>query len=155
MRLLLSLKQRAKELKQFTLVAYYAARDLRTPTFVRVLALAVAAYALSPIDLIPDFIPVLGYLDDLILVPLGLALVIRLLPESVLLSAREQAQRAVDRPTSKLAAGVIVVVWLLVLFVLGRWAITAMRICRSRVPALRKHASAAIPGQVRLESHAT
>ncbi|SEG11743.1 Protein of unknown function [Nitrosomonas ureae] len=74
MSLLSSLKTKAKELRQFTLIAYYAARDPRTPTHVRMLALFVAAYALSPIDLIPDFIPVLGYLDDLVLVPLGLAL---------------------------------------------------------------------------------
>lgn len=127
MRLLGSLKERAQELKQFTLVAYYAARDPRTPTFVRLLALLVAAYALSPIDLIPDFIPVLGYLDDLVLVPLGLALVVRLLPEPVVASAREQAQRAAERPTSKLAAGAIVAVWLLVLFLLGRWALTLVR----------------------------
>ena len=127
MQMLSSLKQRAKELKQFTLVAYYAARDPRTPTFVRLLALLIAAYALSPVDLIPDFIPVLGYLDDLILVPLGLALVIRLLPEPVLASAREQAHRAAERPTSRLAAVVIVVIWLLVLFLLGRWALMAVR----------------------------
>ena len=127
MRFIGSLKARARELKQLTLVAYYAARDPRTPVFVRVLALLVAAYALSPIDLIPDFIPVLGYLDDLILVPLGLALVIRLLPESVVASARQQAQRAAERPTSKLAAGVIVVVWLLVLFLFGRWALALAR----------------------------
>jgi uncharacterized membrane protein YkvA (DUF1232 family) len=127
MQIVSSLKERAKELKRFTLVAYYAARDPRTPTFVRLLALVVAAYALSPIDLIPDFIPVLGYLDDIVLVPLGLALVIRLLPVSVLASAQEQARLAAERPTSKLAAAVIVAVWLLVLFFLGRWALTLVR----------------------------
>ena len=127
MQILGSLKARAKELKQFTLVAYYAARDPRTPPAARVLALLVAAYALSPIDLIPDFIPVLGYLDDIIIVPLGLALVIRLLPDHVVASAREQAQRTADRPTSKFAAAVIIGVWLLVLFWLGRWAITQVR----------------------------
>lgn len=127
MPLLSSLKARAKELKQFTLVAYYAARDPRTPVLVRLLALFVAAYALSPIDLIPDFIPVLGYLDDIVLVPLGLALVIRLLPDPVLASAREQAQQAAERPTSRLAAGVIVTVWLLVLFLVSRWALTVGR----------------------------
>ncbi len=124
MKILGSLKERAKELKEFTLVAYFAARDPNTPTHVRVLALLVAAYALSPIDLIPDFIPVLGYLDDLVLVPLGLALVIRLLPPTVLSSAREQAQRAVERPTSKLAAALIVAVWLLAIFLVGRWALS-------------------------------
>ncbi len=124
MQILSSLKERAKELKQFTLVAYFAARDPRTPVHARILALLVAAYALSPIDLIPDFIPVLGYLDDLVLVPLGLALVVKLLPPTVLASAREQAQLAAERPTSKLAAGVIVAVWLLVLFFVGRWALS-------------------------------
>ena len=127
MRILSSLMERARELRQFTLVAYYAARDPRTPVVARVLALLVAAYALSPIDLIPDFIPFFGYLDDIILVPLGLALVIRLLPDHVLASAREQAQRAADRPTSKWAAGVIVAVWLVVLVWLGRWAFTVVR----------------------------
>lgn len=126
MQFLRSLKARARELKQFTLVAYYAARDPRTPVVARVLALLVAAYALSPIDLIPDFIPVLGYLDDIVLVPLGLALVIRLLPDDVLASARQQAGRAADRPTSKWAAGVIVVVWLLVLAWLGHWLVGAI-----------------------------
>ena len=127
MQMLSSLKRRAKELKQFTLVAYYAARDPRTPALVRVLALFVAAYALSPIDLIPDFIPVLGLLDDIVIVPLGLALVVRLLPKPVLVSAREQAQQAVERPTSRVAAVAIVVIWLLVLFLLGRWALMVVR----------------------------
>lgn len=127
MQILHALKERARELKQFTLVAYYAARDPRTPIFVRLLALFVAAYALSPIDLIPDFIPVLGYLDDLIIVPLGLALVIRLLPEPVLASAREQAKTAAERPTSRVAAAIIIVVWLLVLFLLGRWGLALVR----------------------------
>jgi uncharacterized membrane protein YkvA (DUF1232 family) len=92
-----------------------------------VLALLVAAYALSPIDLIPDFIPILGYLDDLVLIPLGLALVIRLLPATVLVSARARAQETADRPVSVAGATVIVVVWLLVLVLLGRWALIVMR----------------------------
>ena len=73
-----SLKAWAKQIKQQTLTVYFAARDPRTPWAVRLLALLVAAYALSPIDLIPDFIPIIGYLDDLLIVPLGLALVVRL-----------------------------------------------------------------------------
>ena len=127
MSLLGSLKERAKELKRYTLIVYYAARDPRTPLSVRIIALLVAAYALSPIDLIPDFIPVLGYLDDLILLPLGVALVVRLLPEPVLSTARERAKNAADRPTSKTAAAVIVAIWLVVLFLLGRWAFLAVR----------------------------
>src|SRR3546814_14660607 len=89
-----------KELKQQTLIVYFAARDPRTPWLARILALGVAAYALSPIDLIPDFIPVLGYLDDLIIVPLGLALVLRLIPRDVLVASESRAAEAADRPTS-------------------------------------------------------
>ena len=100
----------ATELKQQTLVAYFAARDPRTPWLARGLAFLVAAYALSPIDLIPDFIPVLGYLDDLVIVPLGLILVLRLLPDEVKHSAREQAaalapRRAVPRPRAARGRG--------------------------------------------------
>ena len=79
-----SLKAQARQLKKHTLTVYFAARDPRTPLFVRMLALLVAAYAVSPIDLIPDFIPIIGYLDDLLLVPLGVALVLRLTPAVVL-----------------------------------------------------------------------
>ena len=75
-----SLRCWARQLKQHTLTVYFAARDPRTPWLVRLLALLVAAYALSPIDLIPDFIPLIGYLDDLLLLPLGIALVVRLSP---------------------------------------------------------------------------
>ncbi len=117
-----SLRKWAKSLKQQTLVVYFAARDPRTPWFVRLLALAVAAYALSPIDLIPDFIPVLGYLDDLILVPLGLALVVRLTPPHVMASARERAMAAAEKPVSRGTAVVIVTVWILALGWLGWWA---------------------------------
>lgn len=103
------------------MVVYCAARDPRTPWFVRLLALAVAAYALSPIDLIPDFIPVLGCLDDLIIVPLGLALVVRLLPADVMSSAREQALAVSSRPTSRIMAVLVVTLWALALAGFGWW----------------------------------
>ena len=103
---------RLRALKRESLVVYYAARDPRLPWHVRLLALAVAAYALSPIDLIPDFIPVLGYLDDLVLVPLGVALVVKLTPADVLADARERAAHAARRPISVVAAAVIVLVWI-------------------------------------------
>ncbi|GAB3736226.1 hypothetical protein GCM10028862_20680 [Luteimonas pelagia] len=103
----------ARRLKQDALTVYYAARHPGTPWAVRVLALSVAAYAISPIDLIPDFIPVLGYLDDLVLVPLGVWLVVRLLPEAVIRESRERAAAAVDLPVARTAAVVIVVLWLL------------------------------------------
>ncbi len=117
-----SLKKWAKELKLQTMVVYFAARDPRTPWVVRLLAMAVAAYALSPIDLIPDFIPVLGYLDDLILVPLGLALVVRLTPDDVMASAREQALAASDRPVSRCMVVVIVTLWALAIGWVGWWS---------------------------------
>lgn len=127
MSVLASLKAQAKQLKQHTLTVYFAARDPRTPIFVRVLALLVAAYALSPIDLIPDFIPVIGYLDDLLLVPLGLALVVRLTPPEVLESARAQAQQAASRPVSYAAAAFFVALWLVVAWVVVGWVVSFVR----------------------------
>ncbi len=118
---LTSLRRWAKELKQHTLVAYFAARDPRTPWLVRGLALLVAAYALSPIDLIPDFIPILGYLDDLVIVPLGLILVLRLVPDEVKTSARAQAAAHAGKPTSRVMAAAIVAIWLLAGAALSFW----------------------------------
>src|SRR5712691_3572734 len=96
------LKARAHLLKRDTIALYLVARDPRTPWYAKVLAAAVVAYALSPIDLIPDFIPVLGYLDDLILVPAGIALVLRLVPAEVMADCREQARTRADRPISRI-----------------------------------------------------
>ena len=106
-----SLREWARRLKREALTAYYAARHPGTPWLVRLLALAVAAYALSPIDLIPDFIPVLGYLDDLMLVPLGLWLVVRLVPDAVLQECRARAEATASQPVSRGAAAVIVSIW--------------------------------------------
>lgn len=122
-----SLLKWAKELKQQTLVVYFAARDPRTPWLVRLLALLVAAYALSPIDLVPDFIPILGYLDDLIIVPLGLVLVLRLVPPQVKQSAREQASAAAERPVSRAMAGAIVAIWFVLAGVVGLWVWQSVR----------------------------
>ncbi|MEO7245605.1 MAG: YkvA family protein [Rubrivivax sp.] len=105
------LKQWARGVKRDVVAVYFAARDPRTPMPAKLLAMAVAAYALSPIDLIPDFIPVLGYLDDLIIVPLGLMLVIRMLPADVLATARERAKQVMERPSSRVAAALVVVAW--------------------------------------------
>jgi uncharacterized membrane protein YkvA (DUF1232 family) len=106
----------AQVLKRDTYALYLAARDPRTPWYARALAALVVAYALSPIDLIPDFVPILGYLDDLVLIPLGLALLVRLVPDEVMADARERANIAlsVDRPRSYAAAAVIVLIWLAV-----------------------------------------
>jgi uncharacterized membrane protein YkvA (DUF1232 family) len=122
-----ALKAQAKQLKQHTLTVYFAARDPRTPIVVRALAVFVAAYALSPIDLIPDFIPVIGLLDDLLLVPLGLALVVRLTPPEVLESARAQAQLAASRPVSYGAAAFFVALWLIALWVAASWVFHVAR----------------------------
>jgi uncharacterized membrane protein YkvA (DUF1232 family) len=127
MSVLTSMKAQAKQLKQHTLTVYFAARDSRTPLLVRALAVFVAGYALSPIDLIPDFIPVIGYLDDLLLVPLGLALVVRLTPPAVLVSAQAQAQQAANRPISYTAAAFFVALWLVVASVGVRWVVIVVR----------------------------
>ena len=111
----------AASVQRDVVAVYFAARDPRTPAFVRWLALAVAAYALSPIDLIPDFIPVLGWLDDLLLVPAALVLVVRLLPPHVLAASRERAACLLERPRSRASAAVIVAIWLAVAALAARW----------------------------------
>lgn len=107
--------QRMRALKQLALTVWLAARDPRMPFATRLLALAVAAYAFSPIDLIPDFIPLLGVLDDLLLVPLGVALVLRLTPLEIITDARAKAAAEAERPVSRGAAVVIVLVWIVAL----------------------------------------
>jgi len=113
MKLLGKLQDAARRIRHDALTVYFAARDPRTPLVVRLLALAIAAYALSPIDLIPDFIPVLGYLDDVVLLPLGIFLVIRFTPANVIADSRARARQASARPTSTIAAVAIVAVWVL------------------------------------------
>jgi uncharacterized membrane protein YkvA (DUF1232 family) len=110
--MLARLKVWAQTLRREVHAIYLAARDPRVPWYAKALAMAVAGYALSPIDLIPDFIPVLGYLDDLIIVPLGVWATISLIPPDVLAEYRAIASTA-ERPISKLAAIAIVVVWIL------------------------------------------
>src|ERR1051326_7426426 len=106
-------KQWARTIKRDVHAVYLAARDPRVPWYAKALAICVAAYALSPIDLIPDFIPILGYLDDLVLVPLGIALAIRLIPPALLEEHRAAAAALSDkRPTSPAAAAVIIGIWL-------------------------------------------
>lgn len=109
-----SWKERARALKKETFALYLACRHPRVPWYAKVLALIVVGYALSPIDLIPDFIPVLGYLDDLILIPLGIMLVIRMVPAEVLAECRQKAEAIVGRSTraGKIAAAVIVLIWI-------------------------------------------
>jgi CubicO group peptidase (beta-lactamase class C family)/uncharacterized membrane protein YkvA (DUF1232 family) len=115
------LRDWARRLRSETLALYLAARDRRTPWYARLLVAAIVAYALSPIDLIPDFVPVLGYLDDVVLVPLGIALALRLIPAEVMAEARERARAelAGDRPRSRVAAIVVVGIWVLALVAVG------------------------------------
>lgn len=110
-------------LKQQTLVVYFAARDPRTPLYVRLIALITAAYALSPIDLIPDFVPFLGYVDDLFFVTLGFALVIWLTPEEVIESARLKAAQVKERVVSYASAALIIIIWSLLLWFGVSWFI--------------------------------
>jgi uncharacterized membrane protein YkvA (DUF1232 family) len=105
-------KQWARLVRRDAHALYLAARDPRVSWHAKALAAAIAAYALSPIDLIPDFIPVLGYLDDLLLLPLGIALVVWLIPPEVMAEHRAVAAAALDRPFSRTAAATIIVVWL-------------------------------------------
>jgi uncharacterized membrane protein YkvA (DUF1232 family) len=111
----------ARRIKRDVMSVYFAARDPRTPWAVRMLAFAVAAYALSPIDLIPDFIPILGYLDDLLIVPLGLLLVMKFTPEAVLADARARADTLLERPSSRGMAALIILIWVVCLVALFWW----------------------------------
>ena len=106
------LKEWARAIRRDVLALYIAARDPRVPWYVKAAAMAIAAYALSPIDLIPDFIPVLGYLDEVIILPVALALVIRMIPEPLMAEFREAARKRSERPVSRIAAAAIIVLWI-------------------------------------------
>jgi uncharacterized membrane protein YkvA (DUF1232 family) len=124
------LRQHERRLKAETLTLYLAARDPRTPWCAKLLVASIVAYALSPIDLIPDFVPVLGYLDDLVLIPMGIALAIRLIPDSVLDACRIQAKETMQsgKPVSRIAGAIIVVVWLVLAALCASWAYDAFRV---------------------------
>jgi uncharacterized membrane protein YkvA (DUF1232 family) len=120
-------KERARQLKSEIYALYLAYRDPRVPWYARVFAACVVAYAFSPIDLIPDPIPVLGYLDDLGLVPLGVVLARKLIPADVLAECREKARNraAEGKPTNWVAAGVIIAIWLLLAALVVAWLVRA------------------------------
>jgi len=111
---LTTLHQRARRLKAETWTLYLAARDPRTPWYAKLLVVGIVAYACSPIDLIPDFIPVLGYLDDLVLLPLGIAWALHLIPPAVLVECRARAQENMQdgKHVSWVAGAIIVILWL-------------------------------------------
>jgi uncharacterized membrane protein YkvA (DUF1232 family) len=118
----------ARTLKRDAYAVYLAARSPDTPWYVKVLATVVAAYAFSPIDLIPDFIPVIGYLDDLILVPLGIWLVVSLIPEQAMAEYRVKASEVMQRPHGgKVAAIVIIAIWIFGAALLCWWWLRRVR----------------------------
>ena len=122
-------KQRVQQLKTEVYALYLAYRDPRVPWYARAFAACVVAYALSPIDLIPDFIPVLGYLDDLLLVPLGIWLALKMIPPDVLAECREKAQEVIrqGKPVNRAAAAAIVAVWLLLAGLAVVWLLRVAR----------------------------
>lgn len=109
-------KKRVEQLKTETYAIYLAYQDPRVPWYAKVVITFVVVHTFSPIDLIPDFIPILGYLDDLVIAPLGIAIALKMIPEDVLAKSREEAQAIVgqDKPRSWVTAAVIVAIWLLV-----------------------------------------
>jgi uncharacterized membrane protein YkvA (DUF1232 family) len=119
-------KQRARALKTDLYALYLAYRDPRVPWYTRLWVLVVVGYAFSPLDLIPDPIPVLGYLDDLILIPAGIWIALRLIPADVMADCRINARAAVDaeQPVNWIAAGVIVAIWVVVVAGIG-WVIAS------------------------------
>jgi len=125
--LLEKLKQHARHLKSETFALYLASRDPRTPWYAKLLVAGIVAYALSPIDLIPDFVPVLGYLDDLVLIPLSITLAIKMIPYPVLAECRARAHETIQngKPGSRVAGAVIVVIWLLLAALCAVWVYEA------------------------------
>ena len=115
-------KRRARELKREVYALYFACRDSRVPWYAKALAVTIVAYAFSPIDLIPDFIPVLGYLDELVLIPLGVMAVRAMVPPEVLNECRERAANMEGKPRNWIAAGVIVAIWLAIALAAIQWA---------------------------------
>ena len=124
-----SFKTRVRHLKQETYALYLAARHPHTPWYAKLFVAGVVAYAFSPIDLIPDFVPVLGYLDDLILIPLGIVVAIKLVPPEVLAECRARTQEAAanGKPVSRVAAVVVIGIWVLLTALCALWAYEALR----------------------------
>lgn len=116
------LARRAETIKQDVHAVYLAARDPLVPWYARIIALFVVGYALSPIDLIPDFVPIFGYLDDIVVVPLGILLVIKMIPDDVLAKHRATAALAQKKPSCMIAAFVIITTWVVLAVVCGRLA---------------------------------
>ena len=123
------IKDKARKLKGQTYTLYLAYRHPATPWYAKVFAAVVVGYAFSPIDLIPDFIPVLGYLDDILLVPLGITLALKMVPEEARISAREQAEKELENssPHGWFIAAIIVMIWLVLLIMLVIYIVRLVR----------------------------
>ncbi len=113
----MKLQERARNLKREIGTLFYAYRDTRTPLLAKVIAGVVVGYALSPIDLIPDFIPILGYLDDIVLLPIGIYLAMKIIHEHILIEARVRAENEFlrDRKSNYIVAGVVVIIWVILI----------------------------------------
>ncbi|MHC0038251.1 YkvA family protein [Pseudoneobacillus sp. C159] len=112
------IKAWAKNLKRQIFILYLASKDTRVPWYAKVFIICVVAYAFSPIDLVPDFIPILGYLDDIILVPLGIFLALKMIPKQVILDCEEQANQMMKKgkPKNWIVGSLIIMVWLIIIF---------------------------------------
>jgi uncharacterized membrane protein YkvA (DUF1232 family) len=118
------LKAKANGIKKDIYALYLAYRHPDTPWYAKLLSIIIVGYAFSPIDLIPDFIPVLGYLDDLLLIPLGITLAVKLIPKKVLAECRARAEREKNViKKNRIAAIIIITVWIVVLFLCILWII--------------------------------
>ena len=124
MSLVATLKTRARQLKTEVTALYFAARHPRTPWYAKALIAGIVAYALSPIDLIPDFIPVLGFVDEIVLLPFAIALAIRLVPAEVMAECRARATETgrVKSRVGRYGAAFIVVLWIAAIWLAGSWA---------------------------------
>lgn len=120
--LLNKIKSYAKKVKQYVFVLYLSYKDSRVPWYAKLVAICVVAYAFSPIDLIPDFIPVLGYLDDLIIIPLGISLALKLIPTNVIEENRERAEdlRQKGKPKNWVVAILFILIWVYLAWITGR-----------------------------------
>ncbi|MEZ5872504.1 MAG: YkvA family protein [Nitratireductor sp.] len=122
-----SAREWARRTRLDVVALYIAMRDTRTPALAKVVSLAVVGYALSPIDLIPDFIPVIGYLDDLLIVPLGILLAVRLVPASLMVEFRALAKSHGRLPRNMAGAVAVICIWLVAMSAAGWWAYHAIK----------------------------
>ncbi|TDX59005.1 YkvA family protein [Orenia marismortui] len=113
----LNLQQQVKELKGKVYILYYASKDPRVSWYSKLFIAMVIGYALSPIDLIPDFIPVLGYLDDLILLPIGIILALKLIPDNLYEEFKEKAEISMDNQVSRIGGVFVIIVWVVLIFI--------------------------------------